>query len=62
MYLELQGWYFDMNKLVVIEQCIQNDLAAIKELEYHLNKLYEMRASELAKEEWEKALKEDFSL
>lgn len=51
-----------MNKLVVIEQCIQNDLAAIKELEYHLNKLYEMRASELAKQEWEKAVKEDFPL
>lgn len=36
-----------MDKLAIIEQCIQNDKMAIVELNYHLNKLYEMRSNEL---------------
>lgn len=53
------------NKLAVIETCIQNDLRTIKELEYHLKKLYEYREEELKNqgmttEEWEQLLKEKF--
>lgn len=52
-----------MDRLAIIQQCIVNDINAIKELEYHLKKLYEMRDNELRaqgidKEEWEQAVKE----
>ena len=52
-----------MDKLAVIQQCIFNDQNAIKELECHLAKLYQMRDEELASEgitveEWEKAIEE----
>lgn len=52
-----------VRKLAVLEQCIQNDKLAIKELEFHLKKLYEMRDRQLEiegidKTEWEKAIKE----
>lgn len=53
------------NKLAMIEACIQNDLRSIEELQWHLTKLYELRAEELAargisEEEWEQLLKEKF--
>lgn len=51
------------NKLAFIEQCIQNDINAIIELENHLKRLYEMRDAELKlegidKEEWIKEVEE----
>lgn len=52
-----------MDKLAVIQQCIFNDEHAIKDLECHLKKLYEMRAEELSsrgmsEEEWDEAIEE----
>lgn len=39
-----------MNKLEMIEMCIQNDLRAIEELKAHLAKLQLMKEEELLKE------------
>lgn len=51
------------DKLTAIEICIQNDLYAMRQLDCHLTKLYEMRAEELAsrgisEEEWDEDIKE----
>ena len=42
-----------MDKLSAIYMCIVNDLKAIEELTYHLNKLQEMYEAELKKQEEE---------
>ena len=49
-------------KLGIIEQCIKNDLNAIKELESHIDKLCEMRRQaleeeQLTPEEWDAILR-----
>lgn len=51
------------DKLTSIEVCIQNDLRAIENLNYHLVALYKMRSEELAargitEQEWEEGLEE----
>lgn len=43
-----------MDRLTVLKKCIVNDENAIKELEMHLAKLYEMYAEEAARQEKEK--------
>lgn len=52
-----------MDKLTAIRICINNDWKAIKELEYHLEKLYMFEAEELERiKQIEKELEEDFPL
>lgn len=61
-YLQIQGWYFDMDKLTLIRLGIQNTTKAIEHLTANLAELKVQEQIALLEIEVDEELKGDFPL